>query len=161
MFGPWDHQMGYEIPSACSVFVLESQQQQLDVPWKPLQFPGDVLIRCWLTPFYMMQWFYSELLPDVLAPHPIPMGEPSHPAKETNFRKSYPWHHSFGHSSKLVTIDEGWNIMLHFQLLLCHNSTVQVLALGPMRPFSHLFECFQTAVLWATGYARKKHSKLW
>lgn len=41
------------------------------------------------------QRLYSELLPDDPASHPVPQGEPGHPAKETHFGCLYPQHYSF------------------------------------------------------------------
>lgn len=43
-----------------------------------------------LASFYMQeQWLYSEILLDVLTPHPISMSKPSHPKGKTNFRQLY------------------------------------------------------------------------
>lgn len=37
-------------------------------------------------------WFYSELLPDVSAPQPIPKDEPRHPRKEATFILNFMGH---------------------------------------------------------------------
>ena len=54
------------------------------------------------------QRLYSELPPDVWAPHPISKAEPSHPTKEAHFGRLYPRSYSYGHYPKLMTIVEGW-----------------------------------------------------
>ena len=56
------------------------------------------------------QRLYSELPPDVRAPHPISKAEPSHPTEETNFGRLYLQSRSFGHYPKLMTIGKGWEV---------------------------------------------------
>ena len=85
-----------------------------------------------LTPFDAEeQRLYSELPPDVWAPHLISKAEPSHPPEETQFGRLYPRSPSFGHYPQLT--GEGWNVdgpvnrelRLPAQLLLHHNGPVQ------------------------------------
>ncbi len=79
------------------------------------------------------QWFYSELLPDDRASHPISKGEPSHPTEEAHFGRLYSRSCSFGHYPKLMTIGEGRNkdrpvnreLCLSAQLPLHHDGSVQ------------------------------------
>ena len=78
------------------------------------------------------QRLYSELPPDVWAPHLISNAEPSHPLEETHFGCLYPRSCSFSHYPQLMTIGEGWNVdgpvnrelRLPAQLLLHHNGPV-------------------------------------
>ncbi len=80
------------------------------------------------------QWLYSELPPDVWAPHSISKAGPSHPMEETQFCHLYLWFHSFSHYPKLMTIGQGWNVdrlvrwkLWHLaQLSLDHNGLVQL-----------------------------------
>ncbi|TWW67223.1 hypothetical protein D4764_02G0002640 [Takifugu flavidus] len=67
-----------------------------------------------LTPFDVeKQQFYSELLPDIRASHPISKAEPSHPAEETHFSRLYPRSRSFGHHPTLMAIDPEILELLH------------------------------------------------
>ncbi|TWW81618.1 hypothetical protein D4764_01G0014330 [Takifugu flavidus] len=56
------------------------------------------------------QQFYSELLPDVQASHPISKAEPGHPAEETHFSRLYLRSRSFGHHPTLMAIGEDWDV---------------------------------------------------
>lgn len=53
------------------------------------------------------QQFYSDLLLEERAPHPISKGELRHTAEEIYFACLYPRSWSFSHFPQLVTIGEG------------------------------------------------------
>ncbi|KAK0144409.1 hypothetical protein N1851_017229 [Merluccius polli] len=101
-------QLGYVI---LPVYLMVSYQ--LDVPRKPPRggAPFDA----------KEQRLYSELPPDVRAPHPISKAEPSHPMEETNFGRLYSRFRSFGHCPKLMTIDLEILELLHLGQQLTPN----------------------------------------
>ncbi|XP_049890000.1 tetraspanin-13b isoform X3 [Epinephelus moara] len=96
------------------LWVYPGASYQWDVPGTPSaggaqEDPSQMPEPPQMTPFDAKeQRLYSELPPDVRAPHPISKAEPSHP--NDPFRRSYPQSHSFGHYPELMTIGEGWDV---------------------------------------------------